>query len=251
MLIHLCPLDALDDTLRQRYRDTLLDDDERQRLAQFRRAQAADEFLLGRALLRATLGELLGRDPRRLAIERDADGKPQLRDGDGWRFNLSHGAGHVALALSRDGRVGIDIDSGARRNDIDGIAQRFFRPDEAAWLLSLPPAQRREKFFLLWTVKEAAVKALGCGIAGALIDAGVRCSDEGFALTLHGALAQPHAPRCWHATIGDDSPPRHLAAVLLPDHAAATALSPTLLQTVPLRATQPFTGIVRPHPTVS
>ncbi len=239
MIIHLCPLAALDDALRQRYRDTLLNAEERMRLGQFKRQRAADQFLAGRALLRSTLGELLGRDPQSLQFTRNADDKPLLVDGERWQFNLSHCDEWAALALSRDGEVGVDIESSARRNDIDGIAERFFQPEEAAWLQSLPAVQRREKFFQLWTVKEATVKALGTGIAGALIETGVRLDGERIAIALTGAIARPRAPLCWHTTLDrrpvDTQGEYHLAAVLLPGATATTTLSPTLFLSVPLQ----------------
>ena len=233
MIIHLCPLAALDDALRQQWRDTLLSDDERARLARFQRAQAADQFLAGRALLRSALGELLGRAPQQLQFTRNADDKPLPVDADGWQFNLSHCEQWVALALSRDGEVGVDIDNSARRNDIDGIAERFFQPQEARWLQSLPQAQRRDHFFLLWTVKEATVKALGCGIAGALIETGVQLRDGRPLVTLTGAIARAQPPLCWHTTLADGC--HHLAAVLLANR-ALTSLQPTLLRTLPLRS---------------
>lgn len=238
MIIHLCPLAALDDTLRQRYRDQLLDNGERTRLAQFKRAQAADQFLLGRALLRSALGELLGREPSSLRIERDGDDKPQLCDNDGWQFNLSHSRDWVALAVSRDGHVGIDIESSARSNDIDGIAERFFQPQEAEWLQSLPNAERRHTFFTLWTLKEATVKALGRGIAGALAGTGVQLDDSnGAIITLRDEAAWPGTPLCWHvvldAVAGEQ--PYHLAVVLLPADTHPSPLQPMLRQVVPLR----------------
>lgn len=231
MIIHLCPLSALDDNLRQRYRDTLLSAEEVTRLGQFKRQQAADQFLTGRALLRSTFGELLARNPRALQLQHSAEGKPSLRDNDGWHFNLSHSSDWVALALSRDGEVGVDIESSARRNNIDGIAERFFRPEESAWLQSLPEIQRREKFFQLWTVKEATVKALGRGIADTLLDTGVRIDDEHVVITLTGAIARSPSPQCWHTVL--DESHHHLAAVLLSD-AAGALQQPSLQQTVPL-----------------
>ncbi len=232
LTIHLCPLAALDDTLRRRYRDTLLDDEERARLALFTRAVAADQFLLGRALLRTALGEQLGREPHSLKFERDTDGKPRLHDADGWHFNLSHSRDWVALALGRGGDIGVDIESSERRNDIDGIARRFFRPEEVDWLETLPHAQRRFAFFRMWTLKEAAVKALGSGIANTLPEIGVQTVDGVTALQLHGSAKQPVAPHHWHFTV--DAGRYHLAVVLLPSPEGIETLRPTLLRHVPL-----------------
>ena len=52
-------------------------------------------------------------------------------------------------------------------NEAD-IAARFFAPAEAAHLMQLDADARRDRFFDLWTLKEALVKALGTGMAMSL-----------------------------------------------------------------------------------
>ncbi|HEX2940144.1 MAG TPA: 4'-phosphopantetheinyl transferase superfamily protein, partial [Rhodopila sp.] len=44
-------------------------------------------------------------------------------------------------------------------------ADRYFRPEEVAWLGSLPEPQRVGGFLRLWTLKEAFIKATGEGLA--------------------------------------------------------------------------------------
>ncbi|HDS1086067.1 TPA: 4-phosphopantetheinyl transferase family protein, partial [Stenotrophomonas maltophilia] len=45
------------------------------------------------------------------------------------------------------------------------IVQRFFHPEEVAWLQSLDEAGREHWFFRVWCVKEAILKAHGQGIS--------------------------------------------------------------------------------------
>ena len=54
-----------------------------------------------------------------------------------------------------------------------GVAERFFSPEECALLAKLPP----ESFFEFWTLKEAAVKASGEGLARGLSRAVVTMAD--------------------------------------------------------------------------
>jgi 4'-phosphopantetheinyl transferase len=49
-----------------------------------------------------------------------------------------------------------------------GWPARFFAPAEAAHLERLDGEARRSRFFDLWTLKEALVKALGTGLATSL-----------------------------------------------------------------------------------
>ena len=62
---------------------------------------------------------------------------------------------------------GVDIEV-ARNVDARRIAQRYFAASELALLDTLDGQARERAFFRLWTLKEAAVKALGEGLAGNL-----------------------------------------------------------------------------------
>jgi len=52
--------------------------------------------------------------------------------------------------------------------DAGAIAARFFAPAETAQISALDGEARRDRFFDLWTLKEALVKALGLGMAATL-----------------------------------------------------------------------------------
>jgi 4'-phosphopantetheinyl transferase len=60
--------------------------------------------------------------------------------------------------------VGVDIEDTTRRTDVEAIAQRYFAPSERRDLAQAG----RERFYELWTLKEAYLKARGLGIAAAL-----------------------------------------------------------------------------------
>ncbi|PJF23862.1 MAG: hypothetical protein CUN53_20745, partial [Phototrophicales bacterium] len=81
-------------------------------------------------------------------------------------FSLTHRRGVSIIALA-DQPVGVDLEFTDSQVEIDAIAARFFAPDELKTLRSPPIDERRDRFFRLWTRKEAFVKALGVGISGA------------------------------------------------------------------------------------
>jgi 4'-phosphopantetheinyl transferase len=146
----------------------VLNDQERQRAGRYRFTQDRDRFILRRCLLRQLLGRYLASEPASLPIAGDERGKPYLVGRMGVEplsFNLSHSRGMAVYAITRGLAVGIDVEY--CRGDLDflRIAERCFSPAEAAWLRSIPGPSRREVFFLLWTCKEACVKATGEGLA--------------------------------------------------------------------------------------
>ncbi|PIE18413.1 MAG: 4-phosphopantetheinyl transferase [Proteobacteria bacterium] len=147
----------------------LLDAREREREALFQHPGARQGFLVGRWLVRTTLGERLGRPAEALRFVHNRWGAPRLDPaaGDGrLRFNLSHTHGLVALAVVGEGvEVGVDVELTERRSRTVEIADRFFAPAEVEALRRLPAERRRDRFFDYWTLKEAYIKARGMGLA--------------------------------------------------------------------------------------
>lgn len=91
-------------------------------------------------------------------------GKPCLQVGGfrGPAVSFSEGGGKVWAALSADeSDIGIDV-AGADEFPIDYPAHRVFHPEELQQALRLTDGDLANACALLWSVKEAAVKALGC-----------------------------------------------------------------------------------------
>jgi len=106
--------------------------------------------------------------PRQWAFRIDTGGKPSLVADEGaplLSFNLSHTPGLVACAIAGGADVGIDVESVDRIVD-DRVARRFFSAREnAALRRCASDALRARRFFALWTLKEAYVKAIGQGLS--------------------------------------------------------------------------------------
>lgn len=123
-----------------------------------------DRFLRARCALRSVLGAYLGVSPREVGLATGANGKPRLEREAGLEFNLSHSGDHGLLAVTRDARVGVDIEELRPRDDVLPLAERLFTRAER---LSLCPAQSdplARQFLTCWTRKEAYLKALGTGL---------------------------------------------------------------------------------------
>jgi 4'-phosphopantetheinyl transferase len=149
----------------------LLDDAERERHARFVFAEDADIFLVAHALTRSLLGAVVGRAPETLQFQIAERGRPELAGSaadSGVRFNLSHTHGLVACAVARTCAVGVDVEQLSRKVELLGVAARVFSPLELRELHALAGDAQRDRFFQLWTLKEAYVKAIGKGLAGPL-----------------------------------------------------------------------------------
>lgn len=97
-------------------------------------------------------------------ILRQANGRPYFEDGT-VDFNLSHSDGFVAAVIG-DGRVGIDLQAANLSFDPLPLATRFFSAEEAAAVAS--DEDPTDRFFRLWTQKEAVGKAMGGGLGNTL-----------------------------------------------------------------------------------
>jgi 4'-phosphopantetheinyl transferase len=69
---------------------------------------------------------------------------------------------------SRTQTVGIDIEINRHVKDLEALAERFFTPEEAQALATVPAETRDEVFLKFWTAKEAGLKSLGHGIVTGL-----------------------------------------------------------------------------------
>jgi 4'-phosphopantetheinyl transferase len=145
----------------------LLSEDESARARRFRFRRDATRFVVCRASLRLRLAECLDVAPAAIRFHYGAHGKPELAppfDRSGLQFNASRSEGIGLIAVTRGGRVGVDIERIRSLPDLHDIAERMFSPAERRALRGLPPNRRPEGFFNCWTRKEAYVKAVGTGL---------------------------------------------------------------------------------------
>ncbi len=121
----------------------------------------------------AWLADAWGLAPESLVLTRDAFGRPHLDGGTHHiDLNWSH-SGDWLIAAYAEGariggmRVGIDIELLRPRPKALALAQRFFAPEETAWLATLAdqPARLQHAFTRLWCAKEAVLKAHGRGLS--------------------------------------------------------------------------------------
>lgn len=97
-------------------------------------------------------------------LARTPAGKPVLSGIPG-HVGASHSGPTLVLAHA-DRPVGVDVERRLRERPWVALAERFFWPDEATRVAAA--ADPGDTFLRLWVAKEALLKTLGVGIAGAL-----------------------------------------------------------------------------------
>lgn len=155
--------------------DEVLCVEERDRAARFKIAGGRERYTMGRGFLRLLLGHYVKVEPAALSFRYNSYGKPSLPDGGGnlgsvapIGFNLSHSGGYAVLGFTREGELGVDIEKYREEVLREKLADRFFAPQEAQELASLPPEDQLPGFFACWTRKEAYIKARGDGLSRSL-----------------------------------------------------------------------------------
>ena len=151
----------------------LLSTEERARGQRFHFAKDRHQFLVTRVLARTTLSRYVGVPPEAWSFVPNRYGRPEIAGPEGappFRFNLSHTAGLVAIAVAWDREVGVDVENVERPGGYVELARRFFAPSEAAHVEALPAELQQESFFAYWTLKESYIKARGMGLALPLAD---------------------------------------------------------------------------------
>jgi 4'-phosphopantetheinyl transferase len=143
----------------------LLGDDDRARIATLRDGGLRLRATIAWGTLRWILGRALAVDPRTLTIYRASSGKPRLLGGKGLAFSLSHSGSLAAVAVTREGEVGVDLER--LRKDWPGlqVIERLATRRECRLFAGLSAAAQRAAFFRLWVRREALLKAAGVGFA--------------------------------------------------------------------------------------
>ncbi len=144
----------------------LLDDSERAHAATLRHGPDRHAYVMAHALTRATLSSAFDLAPQHWRFAPGRHGKPHVVGPEAARslsFNLSHARGMVAVALSCDRDVGVDVELIEPGKLTLQLADQMYAPSERALCHAAPEAQLTDALYDIWTLKEAYIKADGGG----------------------------------------------------------------------------------------
>ncbi|MEW6237226.1 MAG: 4'-phosphopantetheinyl transferase superfamily protein [Candidatus Omnitrophota bacterium] len=171
-------LDITPQTLGRFY--LLLSEEERVRTDRFCFPKHRNRFIASHGALREILSRYLSIDSQEIAYRNNDYGKPYLANSP-IEFNLSHSHLMALIAVAERRRIGVDVEWMRENIEYESIARRFFSPQEAANIKSIP------SFFHCWTRKEAYIKAQGMGLSIPLdsFEVSTDPNDEEVRLTIH------------------------------------------------------------------
>jgi 4'-phosphopantetheinyl transferase len=150
----------------------LLSVEETRRAERFHFNRDRASYIMSHGVLRQLLARYTSVDPRDIEFTTGPYGKPSLSPvcGDvSLQFNMSHTGGLAVYAVTRNRRIGVDVERVDREiRDRDTIAADYFSPAEAEVYGTLPEEEKVEGFFNCWTRKESYLKAKGDGLSSPL-----------------------------------------------------------------------------------
>ena len=172
----------------------VLDEGERDRALRLRPDADRHAFIVAHAMRRIALGLALAIDPQDLRFGTGLQGEPVLLglNRNAPTFSLSRSRGLVAVAISTEGAVGIDVEAVR-----DGVDEALLSPYVA---LGRGAIRTETDFYVQWTALEAYWKARGLGLS-----------------TSHPRIRlAPLAEDCWEVLLDDDGSPAGMVAMRLP-----------------------------------
>ncbi len=145
---------------------TYLTQEELERSNRYHFEKDRNQFIICRGFLRSILGERINISPENIIFEYNKYGKPNLRstlNPDYVQFNVSHSSDLGLIVVTRDKKIGVDIEKRNGMKDMKSILKSQFSSTEYE-IFNL--STNKEKcFFDIWAQKEAVVKATGMGFS--------------------------------------------------------------------------------------
>jgi len=136
--------------------------EEKIRAEKFHYEDDRETYVTCHALLRLILAAYINTAPLEIRFETGINNKPGIQNNLIY-FNIAHSRNEFAIAVCNNFHVGIDIESIHQDIDIFSVAKSFFSSKECDFIFKSDKADK-DRFFLLWTQKEALLKAIGTGL---------------------------------------------------------------------------------------
>src|ERR1035438_1512738 len=143
--------------------DHILSEGEKARASRYHQEKDKQRFIISRIVLRFLLAKYSNNDPEKIEFATGSNKKPFVQNASAvdLYYNISHSGDVILIAVS-DSDIGIDVE----RIDVDfsysEILRQNFNTEEIGFINR--GKQPAENFFLLWTRKEALLKATSKGI---------------------------------------------------------------------------------------
>lgn len=179
--------------------EIILSEDEKLRANRFRFAKHRRRFIAARAILRELLAGYLQSSAEQISFTYNPQGKPELAssfNNSHLQFNISHSEDLALYSFNYQQKIGIDLEYLRENVDYASIAKRFFCETEFKLINSCIAEQQQQRFYQLWTAKEAYLKAIGKGLGGGLETSEIKLDSEDN-IYLHSISNKPEIANDW------------------------------------------------------
>ena len=139
----------------------ILPEEEHTKASRYHHQKDRDRVLISRIALRLLLAKYLNASPSEIKIMIGSNKKPYLRNAKNFFYNASHSGDFILIAFSNF-EVGVDIEEVDENFSYGEILERYFSNQEIEFIGKSQKSS--ENFYLLWTRKEALLKATSKGI---------------------------------------------------------------------------------------
>lgn len=141
----------------------LLENDEKVRADRYKFDLHRQRFIVARASLRLILSRYL--QSSQIEFSYSPKGKPFLASSHPeWKleFNLSHSQDLAIYAVTWNSSIGIDLEYQRSIDRVQSLSERFLTEEESQIIQN--SSSPEDTFLKIWTLKEAYLKATGCGL---------------------------------------------------------------------------------------
>lgn len=140
------------------------------------RPRKGKNLSLGAGILLDNYLKQLGLKEKDMTYHTTEKGKPYFSLLPNIHFSLSH-SGDVAVCAFSDNDVGCDIEQIDK--PLEGVAKRFFTPNEYNYIFNgTTESIQADRFFRIWTLKEAYLKFTAEGLGGGLDSFSIFINDQ-------------------------------------------------------------------------
>lgn len=145
-----------------------LSQDELEKSGNFHFEIDQERFIRAKGLLRLLIYVYTAIPPESIIFAYNKFGKPELSERHNKRefnFNISHSKMMLAIAITNNASIGIDIEFFEPIQNFLDIARRYFSDVEYQEIEALHKDEVLESFYTCWTTKESILKLLGEGLS--------------------------------------------------------------------------------------
>lgn len=165
---------------------SILNASELRRAEKYLRDSDRNRFIISRGALRNILGKYLKQLPGNIEFKLGENQKPYVDFGI--HYNLSDSADWIVIAIAGS-EIGVDVEYVKPDFSFESILKSHFNANEIEYINQ---ADSSNRFFKLWTRKEAILKASGAGLTEYLTSItaldGMRTMDDDLLSTGHDWL---------------------------------------------------------------